>query len=117
MKDKPTKLPRRPAELVDPYARRYWDRHAAALWEAGVLTPRDVESFVILCQVFGRLQALSALPVDPANFRAATQHNNLLKQYQQYARSFGLIGPQRRATAPEKEESIADIIRAARLSD
>lgn len=100
--------PRRPAELIDKHARRYWDTHAPTLWADGTLTGRDVESFTVLCQVYGRLQQLTALPVDPENYRAAVQHNNMLKMYQQYAARFGLIGPKGRP--PEKTKSITDVL-------
>jgi hypothetical protein len=88
------KPPRRPAELTDPAAKRFWDRHVDRLWEDATLTARDVESFTALCQVWGRLQKLANH--DPADYRLGVQFNNLLKQYEKYARSFGLIGPKGR---------------------
>ena len=51
---------------------------------------------------------LAALDPDPENFRAMVQYNNLLKQYEKYARSFGLLGPKGRP--PEKTKSITDVL-------
>lgn len=102
-----TKLPRRPSEITDAAARRFWDKHAGPLWEDGTLTVRDVESFVVLCQVYGRLQQLSVLPPDPENFRASVQLNNAWKMYERYAVRFGLFGPKGR---PERQESLQNTL-------
>lgn len=95
-----TPKPKRPPELTDKHSRKFWEKHAAELWRDDTLTARDIESFALLCQVFGRLQRLAAI-TDPANYRAALQFTNLLKQYQQLSARFGLIGPRGRPEKPK----------------
>lgn len=105
-------LPRRPLEITDPAAKRYWDKHAATLWDCGTMTVRDVESFVCLCQIWGKLQQLAKLDTGPANYRGMVQYNNLLKQYEKYAATFGLFGPKGR-TASEEPTDIGAVVRKA----
>lgn len=69
-----------------------------------------MESFTVLRQVYGRLQALNAVDLtDPKNYRVAVQHNNTLKQYEKYAARFRLIGPKGRP--PERKRSIAEVLK------
>jgi hypothetical protein len=77
-------------------ARRFWDKHYRRLKLAGVLTRADVESFALLCVVWGKIQELAALPALVGDFRSPIQLDRLLKQYHAYAKQFGLLPRERK---------------------
>lgn len=82
-------------------ARRFWEKHYRRLKRAGVLTRADVESFALLCVVWGRIQALTAIPVELESFRTPIALDRLLKQYHAYAKQFGLLPRERKAAKME----------------
>jgi len=88
-------------------ARDFWDRHNGRLRAAGVLTDADVESFLLLCQVWGKLQALDAVAPGPERYREMIQYTNLSKQYFTLARQFGLLPRERKAAKMETEPAKA----------
>lgn len=72
-------------------ARAFWDRHHDRLQAAGLLTAADLDSFAVLCVTFSKLASLAGAETGSDFFREAVQFNQLLKQYQAYAREFGLL--------------------------
>ena len=94
--------PEPPAKLA-PDARGFWDKHYRRLKRAGVLTRSDVESFAILCVIWGKIQELQALPNDPDDFRTPIKLDRLLKQYHAFAKQFGLLPQARRAAKMDTE--------------
>lgn len=82
-------------------ARRFWDKHYRRLKRAGVLTGADVESFALLCVVWGKIQELAAVSLDLETFRTPIQLDRLLKQYHSYAKQFGLLPRDRRQAKME----------------
>jgi len=91
-------------------ARKFWTRHAARLRAAGLLTEADLDSFAVLCLTWGKLVEISKNKTGAERFREMVQLNQLLKQYQQYAREFGLMPASRKRakldpnTPPAKDE-------------
>lgn len=81
---------------LGPVARGFWDRHHARLRAAGLLTDADLDSFGLLCSVWGRLVQLEAVPVDPDDYRTPIKIDRALKQYQSLAKQFGLLPRDRR---------------------
>jgi phage terminase small subunit len=99
----------KPTLPLDRAAQAFWDRHADRLQAAGLLTPGDVDSFSLLCVTWSKLNTIAASEPGADNFREMVQLNQLLKQYQQYAREFGLLPASRRkskldAEAPAKKD-------------
>lgn len=84
-------------------ARAFWDRHYARLRAAGLLTDADVDSFAVLCVTWSKLAAVSESEPGPDQFREMVQLNQLLKQYQQYAREFGLLPRDRKRSKLDTE--------------
>lgn len=84
-----------PPETLDGAALAFWDRHAARLADAGVLTDADVESFVVLCRTWANLEALRHVTPGADTYREMIQLANLTKQYVTLATQFALL-PQRR---------------------
>jgi phage terminase small subunit len=75
----------------------FWDRHAGRLRDAGILTPADLDSFVLLCRTHALLDALHAVVEPGADaFREMIQLVNLTKQYVALARQFGLLPRERK---------------------
>lgn len=72
-------------------ARAFWDRHYDRLQAAGLLTDADLDSFAVLCLTWSKLAAVSESEPGAEQFREMVQLNQLLKQYQSYAREFGLL--------------------------
>lgn len=72
-------------------ALKFWKRHALRLKKAGILSDRSEDSFVLLCQTWGMVQALSGIEPGADAFREMIQLNNLLKNYQSLAKQFGLL--------------------------
>lgn len=72
-------------------ARGFWDRHHDRLRAAGLLTDADLDSFAVLAVTWSKLAAVSESEPGPGMFREMVQLNQLLKQYQAYAREFGLM--------------------------
>lgn len=72
-------------------ARAFWDRHHDRLKAAGLLTDADLDSFAVLCVTWSKLAAVSQSEPGADQFREMVQLNQLLKQYQAYAREFGLM--------------------------
>ena len=75
---------------LNPKAQEFWDRHHDRLTAAGILTPADVDSFAVLCVVWGKIAALAWVEPGPENYRQLIQLDRLTKQYAQMARQFGL---------------------------
>jgi len=73
----------------------FWQRHARPLWEASILTDRDIDSFSLLCRVTGTLNEMD-ISTGNDNFRVMIQFTNLLKQYQSLAKQFGLLPRERK---------------------
>lgn len=90
------KTPRPPKSLTGE-ALEFWHRHAKSLYAAGILTDLDIDSFALLCKVWGAIEGLDVTPGEE-NFRGMIQFTNLLKQYQSLAKQFGLL-PRERKTA------------------
>lgn len=82
-------------------ARRYWDTHYRRLELSGTLTAADVESFALLCVVWGRIQQLEALDFDPDDFRTPIKLDRLMKQYHAFAKQFGLLPRERKQAKME----------------
>lgn len=88
---------------LNPTARAFWDRHAARLRAAGLLTDADLDSFAVLAVTWSKLSAISASEPGAAQFREMVQLNQLLKQYQAYAREFGLLPRDRKRSKIDAE--------------
>jgi phage terminase small subunit len=84
-------------------ARDFWDRHHDRLRAAGLLTDGDVDSFCVLCVTWSKLAAISQHEPGADQFREMVQLNQLLKQYQQYAREFGLMPRDRKRSKLETD--------------
>jgi phage terminase small subunit len=88
--------------MVDPplplnkVAREFWDRHYDRLRAAGLLTDADLDSFAVLAVTWSKLAVVSRSEPGADQFREMVQLNQLLKQYQAYAREFGLLPRDRR---------------------
>lgn len=82
-------------------ALRFWQKHYRRLKRAGVLTAADVESFALLCVVWGRIQDLQSRPWVEDDFRSPIQLDRLLKQYHAYAKQFGLLPRERKQSRME----------------
>ncbi len=96
-----------PTIPLNPTARAFWDRHHDRLTAAGLLTDADRDSFAVLCVTWAKLAELAKAETGADHFREAVQFNQLLKQYQSYAREFGLLPADRKrrkldADAPAK---------------
>jgi phage terminase small subunit len=79
-----------PVKLVNE-ALKFWNRHVIRLKQAGILTDRSTDSFLLLCQTWGMLQSLMDVQPGADNYREMTQVNALHKNYQALARQFGLL--------------------------
>lgn len=79
-----------PPLILTAPARAFWDRHYPRLRAAGLMTDADADSFALLCVCWGKLAHLTANESDEG-FRNGVQLNQLLKQFQLYAREFGLF--------------------------
>ena len=88
-------------------AKRYWQEHARPLTDAGILTERDVDSFALLCRVWGMLCELDSGP-GADNFRTMNQFVNLSKQYQSLAKQFGLLPRERKSAKMDIEPAEKD---------
>ena len=97
-----------PTLTLDGPAREFWDRHALQLRNAGILEDCDLDSFTLLCVTWGKIAALAAVPPGENAYREMVQLNNLNKQYQALAKSFGLLPRERRASKFEREETEKD---------
>lgn len=84
-------------------AREFWSRHYDRLHAAGLLTEADLDSFAVLCLTWSKLAALAEEEPGADQFREMVQLNQLLKQYQQYAREFGLLPRDRKRSKLEAE--------------
>ncbi len=84
-------------------ARAFWDRHHDRLRAAGLLTDADLDSFAVLCVTWSKLATISASEPGADNFREMVQLNQLLKQYQAYAREFGLLPRDRKRSKLDGE--------------
>jgi hypothetical protein len=89
------KKPRRPTELTG-HAKRFWESHIEC-----VKDEHDIDSFILLCQVFDRCQVLAQVPPTAENYREAGQYNAMLKQFEKYAKAFGLLGEESRKAGEE----------------
>ncbi len=94
------RAPEPPAPL-GPDARRFWETHYRPLRRAGVLTRSDLESFALLCVVWGKIQELQAQPVEFDDFRGPIKLDRLLKQYHAFAKQFGLLPRERKTSKME----------------
>jgi phage terminase small subunit len=82
--------PTPPVALTGPAA-DFWKRHAERLWDAGILTDADLDSFTICCHAFAKVQELQALDAGEGNYRGMVQLVNFMKQFHSYAQQFGLM--------------------------
>lgn len=103
---KPAPAP--PIPLSD-HARRFWDKHYRPLRRSGTLTRADVESFALLCVVWGKIQELQALHAELCDFRTPISLDRLLKQNHSFAKQFGLLPRDRKqskmeVSAPAKKD-------------
>jgi phage terminase small subunit len=85
----------RPPKSLTGEALAFWQRHARPLWEANILTERDIDSFALLCRVWGVMNEMD-ISTGNENFRIMIQFTNLLKQYQALAKQFGLLPRERK---------------------
>lgn len=92
-----------PTLFLDPTARAFWDRHLARLTAAGLMTDADRDSFAVLCVTWSKLAMVARSEPGPDNFREMVQLNQLLKQYQAYAREFGLMPRDRKRSKLDGE--------------
>jgi phage terminase small subunit len=95
--------PPKPPIKLDQEALKLWNRHSIRLKQAGILSDRSIESFLLLCQTWGMLQTLMEYQPGGANFREMTQLNQLHKNYQALARQFGLLPAAARAAKMEEQ--------------
>lgn len=84
-------------------ARAFWDRHHDRLQAAGLLTDADVDSFAVLCVTWSKLTVVAQSEPGAEQFREMVQLNQLLKQYQAYAREFGLLPRDRKRSKLDAE--------------
>ncbi len=70
-------------KLLKGRARAFYRRNATGLAERGLLTPSDRDSFILLCQCYGRLQ-------DSGEELTIIRYVALLKQVTQLMAKFGL---------------------------
>jgi len=81
----------------------FWRRHYAELVRKKILTPRDLDTFTLLCLTWGKLTAIAATPPGAVFYRESIQFVNLNKQYQALAKQFGLMPRDRKAGKLEGE--------------
>lgn len=79
-----------PPLALNEKAKEFWDRHHDRLTAAGILTPADVDSFAVLCVMWGKIAALAWIEPGAENYRQLIQLDRLTKQFAQLARQFGL---------------------------
>lgn len=88
---------------LDDIAGKFWTRHARRLEDAGLLTEATFDAFVLLAKTYAHLHRL-----DPdADRNGWIRYFALLKNYQLYARGFGMNTdkprkPPENATAPDE---------------
>lgn len=70
---------------------RFWKAHAKDLENRGILTQNSRYSFGLLCQTWGIIQTLIALPPGAEAFREMAQLGKLHGLYQNLAKQFGLL--------------------------
>lgn len=76
--------------------REFWDRHHDRLKAAGLLTAADLDTFAWLCVLWSKMAALSSTRPGPDEFRSMVQVNQLGKQFESYARQFGMFPKDRK---------------------
>jgi phage terminase small subunit len=79
----------------------FWTRHADRLADAGILSDRSLDSFVLLCQTWSMVQTLASFEPGSTNFREMVQFNQANKNYQALAKQFGLLPRDARASKME----------------
>lgn len=72
-------------------AERFWKAHANDLRKRGILTPNSRYSFGLLCQTWGLIQELIALPPGADCYREMAQLGKLHGLFQNLAKQFGLL--------------------------
>jgi len=83
-----------PPKSLTGLAKEFWNRHATALSKADMLSPQDVDSFCLLCNIWALLDvAQKAAQADPKKMR---QFLDLTKQYQSLAKPFCLLPTDRK---------------------
>lgn len=103
----PAPVPPLPLNTV---ARGFWDRHAARLLGAGLLTDADLDAFAVGCLTFSKLAALSGAEPGPDQYREMIQLDRLTKQFGEFCKQFGLTPLSRKrgklgtGTAPKKKD-------------
>jgi len=81
-------------------AAEYWRRNAPILIKAGLLTDADRDSFIVLCLTWERLCK--------ATDAGTIEWVCLSKQYQNFAKSFGLTPAARKSLKVELDQPVSD---------
>lgn len=89
---------RKPPDL-DPVAAEFWKRHAKRLEAQGLLTDDTVDAFTLLCQTFSHLRHFKPDEVSNGWLR----YFALGKQFQTYARGFGMGSDKVKTTATKTQ--------------
>jgi hypothetical protein len=83
---------------------KFWHRHAKRLYEVGLLTEADVESFCLLCDIWALIRGCQ-----PAlDSKEAIRYVGLAKQYITLAKQFCLLPKDRKVSKMQVEQEIQD---------
>lgn len=85
-------------------AKRFWQVHAKRLYLGGMLTEADVESFVLLCEIWAMIRGCN--PEEDS--REAIRYIGLVKQYFQISRQFGMMPKDRKQSKIETTKQEED---------
>jgi phage terminase small subunit len=96
---------RRPSWL-EGEAISFWDRNVKHLQESGMLSEKDIDTFAMLCDIYGEYRAC-----DPRkDSKEAIRYSAMTKQYFQFAKQFGLLPVARKKSKLEHEPDLDEII-------
>lgn len=86
-------------------AKAFWDANQLRLEKEGVLSNNSLHSFLVLCQLWQVIRT-----TDPTDPKSLLRWTSSVKQYNAYAKEFGLLPWSAKKAGLKKEESLLDRI-------